>query len=123
MPSKLTHEVKQFARHLGFARVAVASAKRSALEADGRHFRSWLESGYHGTMTYLEKSVQVRCNPGDPSMLPGVRSVVVLAAPYGKRNRDETASQGLFARYARGHDYHTTPPTPDIAPAARLDRE
>ncbi len=106
MPSKLTHEVKQFARGLGFARAAVARAERSALEADSRHFREWLEAGCHGSMTYLQRSVEVRCDPGHRSMLNGVRSVLVLAASYARQGGGSTGTVGEFARYARGRDYH-----------------
>jgi epoxyqueuosine reductase len=106
MPSELTHEVKRFARSLGFARVGVANAECSALEADGRYFRAWLEAGYHGSMSHLERSVEVRCNPAHPSMLADVKSVLVLAASYAQQDRENTGAKGRFARYARGRDYH-----------------
>jgi len=106
MPSDLTHEVRQFARDLGFIRVAVARAQRSTIEKESRQFRSWIEAGYHGSMTYLEKSAQVRCDPANPSMLTGVKSVLVLAAGYTRLEQETSRVQGRFARYARGRDYH-----------------
>lgn len=106
MSLKLTLEVRQFAQGLGFTRTGVARTERSALETDSRRFRSWIEAGFHGSMTYLEKSANVRCDPAHPSMLDGVRSVLVLAAPYARSNREIRRTQGRFARYTRGRDYH-----------------
>lgn len=107
------------ARQLGFDLAGVASPEHP------EHFeiyRTWLENGYHADMAYMaEKSrVQKRANP--ELILPGCRSILVLAARYTGshssleterdglpfQNRQETPSalQGKVAAYAWGDDYH-----------------
>jgi epoxyqueuosine reductase len=56
-------------------------------------------------MRWLEKDPARRSDPG--RVVPGARSVLVVAVPYGEA--DEPApppGRGFVARYARGEDYH-----------------
>jgi len=39
-------------------------------------------------------------------MLAGVKSILVLAAPYERQDQDGFPARGRIARYARGRDYH-----------------
>jgi epoxyqueuosine reductase len=56
-------------------------------------------------MGYLERSADVRSSP--ENLLPGVRSIVCLAAPH--RSEPVAAADGSrIARYAAGPDYHGT---------------
>ena len=63
----------------------------------------------HAGMEWMRRGRDRRVDPG--RVLPGVRSIVVVALSYGGkpengRDRDETA--GIVARYALGDDYHDT---------------
>jgi len=62
-------------------------------------FASWLDSGYAGTMGYLERGADVRRDSRLPAK--GARSGIVVALNYGG-----TQPSGPVARYARGRDYH-----------------
>ncbi|MBN1654353.1 MAG: tRNA epoxyqueuosine(34) reductase QueG [Deltaproteobacteria bacterium] len=104
--SELTEEIKRLALSLGFARVGVAQADSAALEHDRRRLLSWLEAGHHASMSYLAKSAHVRCDPAHASMLPGVRTIVVLAAPYPRPRPAHGPARGCVAGYAQGRDYH-----------------
>ena len=58
-------------------------------------------------MSYMERGEEKRCDP--QKVLPGARSIVVLALNYfqGKPQAGETpAAAGRIARYAWGDDYH-----------------
>ncbi len=115
--------VRQRARALGFddCRVTTANAPESAAQ-----FRRWLAEGRHGEMAWLERNAPKRVDP--QQVLPGARSIIVLAASYHLANSKDTIPEprqaaprrgdvnrqspiadsrcGLVARYARYTDYH-----------------
>lgn len=89
------------AEQLGFdsCRVASATAPRHAEE-----FRAWLGDGAAGEMHWMERGAEKRCNPED--VLPGVRSIVVVALNYWQGEYQHPRGKGRIARYAWGDDYH-----------------
>jgi epoxyqueuosine reductase len=100
--------VLQRCRELGFALAGVTEAAPSARSAE---LRAWLAAGRHGTMEYLARNVELREDVR--LLLPGARSVVMVADQYATRNDaaegppgDGRATRGRIARYARGRDYH-----------------
>jgi epoxyqueuosine reductase len=103
-PLKLKQRLLSFAREIGFDSCRVADCG-SAPHAD--EFRNWLDEGGHGEMSYMERGKEKRCDP--QKVLPGVRSIVVLALNYFQGNPqagDTPAAAGRIARYAWGDDYH-----------------
>jgi epoxyqueuosine reductase len=71
-------------------------------------FREWLREGAHGDMRYMQRGEEKRCDP--EKILPGAKSVVVLALNYfypeQAPRRSQTTATGRIARYAWGDDYH-----------------
>jgi epoxyqueuosine reductase len=101
----LEERLKQQAHTLGFELVGIAPAT----EADGfDRLRHWLQSGFAGTMTYMQRHDSARRHPA--SILPEVRSVIVVAMNYCPAKEREPSHQqrnhGRISRYARGRDYH-----------------
>jgi epoxyqueuosine reductase len=100
---RLEDRIKDQARGLGFELVGIAPAT----EADGlERLEAWLEQGFAGEMTYMERHAAARRHPR--AILPEVRSVVMVGMNY---YQPESASKtlprfGRVARYARGDDYH-----------------
>lgn len=112
---------------LGFdsCRIAKAGPPRHAGE-----FRGWLQEGAAGEMQWMERGAEKRCDP--QQVLPGARSVVVVALNYWQGSESKTkerrftnrrgdgglenaapwdvgtrdAAKGKIARYAWGDDYH-----------------
>jgi epoxyqueuosine reductase len=96
--------IRQRAIELGFDGCRITSADAPA---SGVQFRHWLGQKRHGEMAWLERSASKRTDPG--AVLPGARSVVVVAASYESPPRQAIASgrePGVIARYARFADYH-----------------
>ena len=103
--------IQQRAHELGFdlCRFTTAAAPDSA----GR-FQQWLDQGRHGQMAYLQGNANKRVDP--QHVLPGAKSIIVLAASYAEVPPQPAAnphsafriphSAGLVARYARFTDYH-----------------
>jgi epoxyqueuosine reductase len=89
---------------LGFHRLGVARAE--PLSPEGERLEAWLGAGRHGAMQYMADTAKVRIDPNHPGMLPGARSVVVLATAYARGQPAEGPSPGRVARYAQGRDYH-----------------
>lgn len=103
----LETQLKARARELGFLLVGIAPAT----EADTfPYYEAWLDAGYAGTMGYLHRRREARRHPR--SVVPEVRSVVMLGLEYGRGEPDEfaeepkPANRGRVARYAQGTDYH-----------------
>ena len=95
------------ARDLGFALCRVAPC---GPPPHGDAFAAWLDAGMAGEMSpWLERGKSKRLDP--QAVLPGARSVVVLAMNYWQGPRSpaqRAADTGRIARYAWGDDYHDT---------------
>ncbi len=105
VPETSKEELLDRACALGFVRAGVARV--SSFGREGEALRRWIEHGYHASMAWMASTLEVRLDPTHAGMLPGARSVIVLAAPYG-RPSDEAQGPppSRVARYARGRDYH-----------------
>ena len=109
--------IQQRARELGFDACRFTSA---APPASAPQFLQAVAEGRHGEMAWLARNADKRVEP--QRVLPGTRSIVVLAVSYygepravsGELSRKEetahrsplTAHFGTVARYARYSDYH-----------------
>jgi len=90
-----------FAKKLGFDSCRIASA------VPPRHveeFQAWLNAGAAGEMQWMERGSEKRCDP--QKVLPGARSLVVVALNYWQGERPKRSGAGRIARYAWGDDYH-----------------
>jgi len=98
------------ARALGFdaCKVAVCTPPKH-----GEEFRTWLRDGAAGEMDWLQRGEEKRVDP--QQVLPGARSVIVLALSYWQGEQPaakmqakepSNAATGKIARYAWGDDYH-----------------
>jgi epoxyqueuosine reductase len=92
--------LKERARAEGFSAVGVARAARHPHAAA---LARWLREGRHASMSWMELDPEKRSDPR--LLLPGCRSVVMLAMNYWPGEREQRHS-GRVARYAWGRDYH-----------------
>lgn len=88
------------ARSLGFDLCRIAPAVPPPHAAE---FRRWLADGCAGEMAWMERNADRRTDP--EAVLPGVKSVVVLALNYWQ-GPSESPAEGRVARYAWNDDYH-----------------
>ena len=103
-PAEVKAALQAEAARLGFARCRVASSRPPA---HGETFQAWLAAGNAGEMArWLERGADKRADP--QLVLPGVRSVVVLAFNYWQGPAEPGPGTGRVARYAWGEDYHET---------------
>ncbi|MBI5863117.1 MAG: tRNA epoxyqueuosine(34) reductase QueG [Planctomycetes bacterium] len=102
-PGETSQLVKSLAAGLGFDRVGVAPAR--PVER-AQYYSDWLARGHAGSMTYLQRNAELRCDPAQ--ILPGARAIVCTTISYNRDPCDEPLQEpsGRVSRYARGDDYH-----------------
>lgn len=101
-PSILKEFLKAEAQSLGFVALGVADA-RPVPEEVREHYRHEVTTYGVGDMTYLLKNEDVRFDPA--RLLPGVKSIVVLAFNYYPPILQEKKVPQI-AYFAYGKDYH-----------------
>ncbi|OJV37408.1 MAG: tRNA epoxyqueuosine(34) reductase QueG [Bacteroidia bacterium 43-41] len=95
-----SEEIKQYALSLGFDACGICRAEESEQEAN---YMRWLSEECHAGMSYLERNVDKRMDPG--LLVEGARSIISVALNYfPHRFQHENAPK--FAYYAYGEDYH-----------------
>ncbi len=101
--SNLTEMVKRKALELGFDRVGIAPVQPSAFK---REYRNWIAGGYAADMEYLKNNIERRFDPS--LLLAEAKSIISIMLNYytGPDEADPPADRAVFARYARGADYH-----------------
>lgn len=100
---ELSQKIKAVAAELGFIGCGVVPADR--LDAEGDRLSRWLASGFHGDMLWMDRPDRDRADPR--TVMPDVRSVVVLATNYFTPHEHSTdPDRGKISRYAWGSDYH-----------------
>lgn len=103
-PLALKSELAKLAVDVGFAQCRIAPAVPPPHASE---FLDWLESGNAAGMEWLHRNADRRTDV--QKVLPGARSVVMVAANYWQGHLPATGTQGAIgrmARYAWGGDYH-----------------
>ena len=100
-PDQLKDDLQRLASRLGFSECRIAPA----LPAAHREvYEQWIAEGKHGDMAWMARNVERRTDPR--LVLPGARSVIVLATNYFQGEQPPAVLQGRIARYAWNNDYH-----------------
>ena len=94
-------EVRAAAKELSFDLCGFAKARPAPHSDD---LQQWLQNGNQASMQWMERTAEDRMNP--ERVLPGVRTVVVLATNYFHEDPPFAAGTGRIARYAWSDDYH-----------------
>jgi epoxyqueuosine reductase len=103
---RIRQRLEQDARDLGFCAIGIAPARLE--EGIAAHLKSFVANGWHGTMGWLEDTLERRSDP--KQLWPECRSIVVLAMNYGPETNplenlaDRSAAN--ISVYARNRDYH-----------------
>ncbi len=102
MPS-FSERIKQKAAEIGFQKIGIVPAE--PLVDEGARLNDWLERGFHGEMTWMQREPEKR---SDPRLLfPGAKSVIVVALNYFTPHDHAGGNDiGKISRYAWGDDYH-----------------
>jgi epoxyqueuosine reductase len=86
----------------------------------GAGLRSWLDSGYHADMDWMERTAEKRMDPG--LVLEGAKSAVLLGVSYFEDGASPGPGAPAWARYSLYADYHDSM-KPALAAAGRVLEE
>ena len=99
--SRFTQLIKNKALEIGFNQIGIAKVEE--IQGFKHTLDSWLNSGYHAQMLYMERNKEKRCNP--KVLVPGAKSVIsLLTSYYPEKKQNEDHPQ--ISKYAYGKDYH-----------------
>ncbi len=96
-------QIKQTASELGFS--ACGIAKTEEIISEKKAFENYLNNGFQGKMTYLERNQDKRFNPS--LLMEDAKSVIVVLQNYYANQNLPDNFPYQIARFARGGDYHS----------------
>lgn len=103
----LKQNINNWSRELGFQQMGVSDVD---LERHEAFLNQWLENGFHGEMSYMERHGTLRSRP--PELHPGTQRVISVRMDYLPETSTEVEAlleqpdKGVISRYALGRDYH-----------------
>ena len=105
-PAALAAEINRYAHELGFDLVGITTAEPPPHAAQ---FHDWLQDGFHGEMSYLQRNAAKRAAPR--RVLSDTRSIVVVGMNYFSDEPTPIPSEGGEQRSA----IHSTRRVPESA--------
>ena len=98
----LSKKVKSRALALGFD--ACGISKIESLDFDAKKYNEWLERGFQAGMSYMERNVEKRFNPG--LLLENAKSVISVLLNYYPEKILPESQFYKISKYAYNTDYH-----------------
>ncbi len=106
-PAQTADWLKTLAHELGFDACSITDTDLGEHET---HLLNWLNKGFHGSMSYMERHGVTRSRPAD--LVPGTLRIVSVRMSYYPNNAAHAEAVlndpelGYVSRYALGRDYH-----------------
>ena len=94
--------IREKAKDLGFDLCGIARTK--VLSDSGKILEKWCQSGMNAGMSYLQRNIERRINPG--LLLPEAKSIVVTGLCYYSELKQKDPLAPVLSRYAYGLNYH-----------------
>ena len=102
MKKRNSQLIKRLAKQIGFSSCGISRAR--FLHEEEKNFEDWLNQGYQGTMSYLERNFDKRLDP--TKLVPGAKSIISLTFNYFHTKKIFDDNSFLISKYAYGKDYH-----------------
>lgn len=96
------NQIRAYAQGLGFQAIGFAHAE--PLTSEAVQLKHWLGQKKHGTMSWMQKTVELRTNP--LKLLPEAKTIIVVLMNYFPGNNHVFLTPPRISRYAWGRDYH-----------------
>lgn len=94
--------IKTFAHQIGFDACGISKAEH--LHDQEEHLIQWLNNGYQGEMSYMERNLEKRVDP--QILVPNAKSVISVILNYNPGNPAISTKPPKISRYALSRDYH-----------------
>jgi len=103
---QLKSAIRSWGEELGFQQIGITDVDLSKHEP---HVRAWLQKGFNGSMTYLERNLDKRLHP--EQLEAGTCRVIAARMDYLPPDTRpievlNDRDRGYVSRYALGRDYH-----------------
>ena len=102
MKKRNSQLIKRLAKQIGFSSCGISRAR--FLHEEEKNYEDWLNQGYQGTMSYLERNFDKRLDP--TKLVPGAKSIISLTFNYFPPKKIFDDNSFLISKYAYGKDYH-----------------
>ena len=102
MKKRNSQLIKRLAKQIGFSSCGISRAR--FLHEEEKNLEDWLNQGYQGTMSYLERNFDKRLDP--TKLVPGAKSIISLTFNYFHTKKIFDDNSFLISKYAYGKDYH-----------------
>ena len=105
--SNLVDDIKSWGQELGFQQIGISDIHLDQAES---RLQSWLEAGFHGEMSYMQRHGSKRSHP--EQLAPNTISIISARMDYLPEDLEMTISlldkpgKAYISRYALGRDYH-----------------
>lgn len=94
--------IREKVKELGFDLCGIARTK--VLSDNGKILEKWCQAGMNAGMSYLQRNIERRINPG--LLFSGARSIVVTGLCYYSELKQKDPRAPVLSRYAYGLNYH-----------------
>jgi epoxyqueuosine reductase len=104
---QLAADIRQWGKTLGFQQLGITDTNLADHEL---HLNAWLDKGYHGDMSYMERHGTRRSRPAE--LVPGTTTVISVRMDYLPPDIPDIEGlllepdKAFVSRYALGRDYH-----------------
>ena len=102
---KLTSNIKDLSKSLGFHLVGISNAK-TAMKEPSVNLQQWLDLGYNASMNWIKTRKEERKNIF--KYFPEVKSVISFGYSYYSSHNEPNSKDKNYkiSKYAQGEDYH-----------------
>jgi len=101
-PDKISEQIKDKAKSLGFSECVIIPALY--LEDEKKHLNNWLQKGYSGDMKYMTRNIDKRLDPR--LLVENTKSIIVVIQNYYTTLIQKDPDAPVISKYAFGNDYH-----------------
>lgn len=98
----INEKIRLKAGELGFHKCAILPVTR--LTEEESHLQQWLEMGYHGEMSYMERNTELRLDPA--KLFDNAKSIILVLLNYFPSKTQTDSGAPVLSKYAYGIDYH-----------------
>ncbi len=92
-------KIEEIGSQLGIHKLGISQVK----SLDSGHLDEWLNRGHQGEMSYMERNLDKRLDPG--ALVSGAKSIISIFVNY-HQDKSYPHLDGVISKYARGEDYH-----------------
>lgn len=95
--------MKDYAKSIGFQDIGVSKA--ITLDKEAKQLEQWLNHGYQGDMSYMNRNFDLRIDPR--KLHQDTKSIISFSYNYFVEEVDRNVDNEIkISKYARGRDYH-----------------